>query len=175
MDAALLCRLMLTDEKYLTKQEKENWLSKNLTKVYGRSLEWTLKHKKSMLSGTLVLLVVALAMFFNMGQSFLPDFNEGSLTISAVCKPGVSLYENNNLGNIIERELLSIPEVTSTARRTGRGELDEHSQSTNGAEIDVNFDLKDRSQEEFLTDVREKLASIPGIASTVGHHRLSLH
>ncbi len=171
----LLCRLLLTDKKYLVKQEKENWLSKNLISVYGHSLEWALKHKKSILGGTLVLLIVALGMFFNMGQSFLPDFNEGSLTISAVCKPGVSLYENNNLGKIIERELLSIPEVTSTARRTGRGELDEHSQSTNGAEIDVNFELKDRSQEEFLADVREKLASVPGIASTVGQplgHRI---
>ena len=171
----LLCRLLLTDKKYLVKQEKENWLSKNLISVYGRSLEWALKHKKSILSGTIVLLVVALGMFFNMGQSFLPDFNEGSLTISAVCKPGVSLYENNNLGKIIERELLSIPEVTSTARRTGRGELDEHSQSTNGAEIDVNFELKDRPQEEFLTEVREKMASVPGIASTVGQplgHRI---
>lgn len=171
----LLCRLLLTDKKYLVKQEKENWLSKNLISVYGRSLEWALKHKKSILGGTLVLLIIALGMFFNMGQSFLPDFNEGSLTISAVCKPGVSLYENNNLGKIIERELLSIPEVTSTARRTGRGELDEHSQSTNGAEIDVNFELKDRSQEEFLAEVREKLASVPGIASTVGQplgHRI---
>ena len=171
----LLCRLLLTDKKYLVKQEKENWLSKNLISVYGRSLQWALGHKKSILGGTLVLLVIALGMFFNMGQSFLPDFNEGSLTISAVCKPGVSLYENNNLGKIIERELLSIPEVTSTARRTGRGELDEHSQSTNGAEIDVNFELGDRSQEEFLADVREKMASVPGIASTVGQplgHRI---
>ena len=171
----LLCRLLLTDEKYLVKQEKENWLSKNLIAIYGRSLQWTLGHKKSILGGTIVLLIVALGMFFNMGQSFLPDFNEGSLTISAVCKPGVSLYENNNLGKIIERELLSIPEVTSTARRTGRGELDEHSQSTNGAEIDVNFELRDRSQEEFLADVREKIASVPGIASTVGQplgHRI---
>ena len=171
----LLCRMMLTSDKYLTKQEKENWLAKNLQKVYGRSLDWALTHKKTILGGTMVMLLIALGLFFNMGQSFLPDFNEGSLTISAVCKPGVSLYENNNLGKIIERELLSIPEVTSTARRTGRGELDEHSQSTNGAEIDVNFDLKDRSQEEFLTEVREKLASIPGIASTVGQplgHRI---
>ena len=171
----LMCKLMLTSDKYLVKQEKENWLAKNLSKIYGRSLEWVLSHKKTMLGSTLVLLLIALGMFFNMGQSFLPDFNEGSLTISAVCKPGVSLYENNNLGKIIERELLSIPEVTSTARRTGRGELDEHSQSTNGAEIDVNFELKDRPQEEFLADVREKLASIPGIASTVGQplgHRI---
>ena len=171
----LLCKMMLTSDKYLAKQEKESWVARNLSNAYAKSLQWALGHKKTVIGGTLAVLVIALAMFFNMGQSFLPDFNEGSLTISAVCKPGVSLYENNNLGKIIERELLSIPEVTSTARRTGRGELDEHSQSTNGAEIDVNFDLKDRSQEEFLTDVREKLASVPGIASTVGQplgHRI---
>ena len=171
----LLCKMMLTSDKYLAKQEKESWVARHLSRAYTKSLEWALGHKKSVIGGTLVVFIIALAMFFNMGQSFLPDFNEGSLTISAVCKPGVSLYENNELGKIIERELLSIPEVTSTARRTGRGELDEHSQSTNGAEIDVNFDLKDRSQEEFLTDVREKLASVPGIASTVGQplgHRI---
>lgn len=171
----LLCKMMLTSDKYLAKQEKESWVARHLSNAYSKSLEWALGHKKTVIGGTLAVLVIALAMFFNMGQSFLPDFNEGSLTISAVCKPGVSLYENNNLGKIIERELLSIPEVTSTARRTGRGELDEHSQSTNGAEIDVNFDLKERSQEEFLADVREKLASVPGIASTVGQplgHRI---
>ena len=171
----LLCKMMLTSDKYLAKQEKESWVARHLSNAYAKSLQWALGHKKTVIGGTLIVLIVALAMFFNMGQSFLPDFNEGSLTISAVCKPGVSLYENNNLGKIIERELLSIPEVTSTARRTGRGELDEHSQSTNGAEIDVNFDLKDRSQEEFLADVREKLASVPGIASTVGQplgHRI---
>ena len=171
----LLCKLMLTSDKYLAKQEKESWVARHLSRAYTKSLEWALGHKKSVIGGTLLVFIIALAMFFNMGQSFLPDFNEGSLTISAVCKPGVSLYENNELGKIIERELLSIPEVTSTARRTGRGELDEHSQSTNGAEIDVNFQLGDRSQEEFLTDVREKLASVPGIASTVGQplgHRI---
>ena len=171
----LLCKLMLTSDKYLAKQEKESWVARHLSRAYTKSLEWALGHKKSVIGGTLLVFIIALAMFFNMGQSFLPDFNEGSLTISAVCKPGVSLFENNELGKIIERELLSIPEVTSTARRTGRGELDEHSQSTNGAEIDVNFDLKDRSQEEFLADVREKLASVPGIASTVGQplgHRI---
>ena len=171
----LLCKLMLTSDKYLAKQEKESWVARHLSRAYTRSLEWALGHKKSVIGGTLLVFIIALAMFFNMGQSFLPDFNEGSLTISAVCKPGVSLFENNELGKIIERELLSIPEVTSTARRTGRGELDEHSQSTNGAEIDVNFQLGDRSQEEFLTDVREKLASVPGIASTVGQplgHRI---
>jgi Cu/Ag efflux pump CusA len=110
-----------------------------------------------------------------MGRSFLPEFNEGSLTLSVVCKPGTSLEESNRLGNLVENELLSIPEIESTARRTGRGELDEHSQTVNSAEIDVNFTLKDRNRDEFMADVRAKIAAVPGIASTVGQplgHRI---
>jgi len=113
--------------------------------------------------------------FASMGRSFLPEFNEGSLTLSVVTKPGTSLEESNKLGNLVEQELLSLPEIWSTARRTGRGELDEHSQTTNSAEIDVNFTLKDRSDEEFKQAVRDKLASIAGIAATVGQplgHRI---
>jgi len=110
-----------------------------------------------------------------MGRSFLPEFNEGSLTLSVITKPGASLEESNRLGNLVESELLAIPEVSSTARRTGRGELDEHSQTTNSAEIDVSFELKERSKDEFLTDVRNTLSGIPGIAYTVGQplgHRI---
>jgi Cu/Ag efflux pump CusA len=110
-----------------------------------------------------------------MGRTFLPEFNEGSLTLSVVCKPGTSLEESNRLGNLVETELLSIPEVESTARRTGRGELDEHSQTTNSAEIDVNFTLNERTHDEFMTEVRAKIAGIPGIAATIGQplgHRI---
>ncbi|MCL1937741.1 MAG: efflux RND transporter permease subunit [Candidatus Azobacteroides sp.] len=171
----LLCKLMLSNEKYLNKNEKDSWLVRKLTELYGTSLAWVLRNKKKALYPTLALFIFSVALFFTMGQSFLPDFNEGSLTISAVTKPGVSLEENNSLGNLIEIELLNIPEVTTTARRTGRGELDEHSQAANSAEIDVNFQLKKRSRETFLADVRETLANIPGIASTVGQplgHRI---
>ncbi len=110
-----------------------------------------------------------------MGQSFLPEFNEGSATISAVAKPGVSLDVNNELGNLMERELLKIPEVVSTARRTGRGELDEHSQSTNGAELDVQFVLGERSRDEVFNDMRERLSGVPGVVTMVGQplgHRI---
>lgn len=171
----LLCKLLLSSDKYLDKQEKESWATRHLLKGYHRSLEWTLNHKKTILIPTVLLFLTALGLFFTMGQSFLPDFNEGSLTITAISKPGVSLEESNKLGYVIENELLSIPEVSSTARRTGRGELDEHSQSTNAAEIDVNFTLKGRSQEDFLNEVRQRLGSIPGIAATVGQplgHRI---
>ena len=118
---------------------------------------------------------LAAGLFFTLGQSFLPEFNEGSLVVTAVTKPGISLDENNKLGNLIETELLEIPEITSTARRTGRGELDEHSQAINSAEIEVNFDLADRSREKFLEDVRLRLADIHGIVTSVGQplgHRI---
>lgn len=171
----LLCKMLLSDEKYLEKQEKESWLSRHLMRGYNTSLNWSLNHKKTVIFSTLALLVIAVGLFFTMGQSFLPDFNEGSLTITAISKPGISLEESNKLGNIIENELLAIPEVNSTARRSGRGELDEHSQATNAAEIDVNFTLSERSQEEFLAEVRHRLSEIPGIAATVGQplgHRI---
>ena len=171
----LLCKMILSDDRYLEKRDKESWITRKLTNGYDKSLRWALDHKKTVIISTFTLLIAAVAVFFTMGRSFLPDFNEGSLTITAVSKPGISLEESNRLGHIVETELLDIPEVSSTARRSGRGELDEHSQSTNSAEIDVNFTLGERTQEEFLTDVRERLASIPGIAATVGQplgHRI---
>ena len=171
----LLAKMLLTDDKYLAKNEKEKWLVRKLSFYYEQSLIWSLKHKKVVVGATLVLFVVSLMAFSTMGRSFLPEFNEGSLTLSVVTKPGTSLDESNRIGNLVETELLALPEITSTARRTGRGELDEHSQTTNSAEIDVNFLLKERSQEEFLADVRLTLARIPGIAATVGQplgHRI---
>jgi CzcA family heavy metal efflux pump len=170
-----MCKLMLTNTKYLDKNTKDKWFTRKLTEIYGVSLQWVLQNKKKVLYSTIAVFIISIGLFFTMGQSFLPEFNEGSLTISAVTKPGVSLEESNRLGNLMETELLKIPEVTSTARRTGRGELDEHSQTTNSAEIDVNFQLKDRSREAFMADARQTLVNIPGLASTVGQplgHRI---
>ena len=171
----LLCKLLLSSEKYMFKKEKDKWFTTSLINSYIKTLEWALLHKKIVIGTSLGLFIASLIAFSTMGRSFLPEFNEGALTISAISKPGISLEESNQLGNLIEEELLEIPEVKSTARRTGRGELDEHSQTTNSAEIDVNFELKDRSNEEFVADVREKLAGVPGIAATVGQplgHRI---
>lgn len=171
----LLCKMLLTNDKYLSKNEKDKWLTSKLIHYYQVSLEWALHHKKLVVYSSLGLFVVSLVLYSTMGRTFLPEFNEGSLTLSVVCKPGTSLEESNRLGNLVETELLSIPEIESTARRTGRGELDEHSQTVNSAEVDVNFTLKDRNREEFLIDVRKKIAGIPGIAATVGQplgHRI---
>ncbi len=171
----LLSKMLLSNENFLSKNQEDKWLSRNLRKQYERSLNWTLRHGKWVLGAVIVLFVVAVGLFFTFGRSFLPEFNEGSLTLSVVTQPGTSLDENNEIGNLVETKLLEIPEVTTTCRRTGRGELDEHSQATNSAEIEVNFDLKDRPKEAFVQEVREKLASIPGIAATVGQplgHRI---
>jgi len=171
----LLAKMLLTNDKYLAKNEKEKWLVRKMMQYYEQSLDWALRYKRIILISVFGLFVVSLFLLSSMGRSFLPEFNEGSLTLSVITQPGTSLEESNRIGNLVETELLSIPEVTSTARRTGRGELDEHSQTTNSAEIDVNFTLKDRNSEEFLADVRVKLAGIPGIASTVGQplgHRI---
>lgn len=171
----LLCKMMLSSDKYLTKNEKDSWLTRKLTAGYGSSLAWVLRNKKKVLYPTFVVFILSVVLFFTMGQSFLPEFNEGSLVISAVTKPGVSLEENNRLGNLMENELLKIPEVTATARRTGRGELDEHSQATNSSEIDVNFRLQKREREDFMLEVRETFADIPGIGITIGQplgHRI---
>lgn len=171
----LLAKLLLANDKYLDKNEKEKWLVRKLLFYYEKSLAWSLKHKKSVIFTSLGLFVISLIAFASMGRSFLPEFNEGSLTLSVVTKPGASLEESNKLGNLVETELLSIPEINGTARRTGRGELDEHSQTVNSAEIDATFQLSDRSREEFMADVRETIARIPGIAATVGQplgHRI---
>ena len=171
----LLCKMMLTGDKYLTKAEKKNWVERWLLKGYRSSLRFVLRYAKLFVGLLLLLFAVCIFLFTQMGRSFLPEFNENALTIAAVSRPGVSLEESNKIGAAIEKELLKIPEVTSTARRTGRGELDEHSQTSNGAEIDVNFKLGDRSKTEFLADVRERMAKIPGVVTSVGQpleHRI---
>lgn len=171
----LLCKLLLSSDKYLERNNKESWISRKMSGLYGRLLDGALKHRGVVMGVTGALLVGAVVLMFTMGRGFLPEFNEGSLTIAAVAKPGISLEESNKIGNLIEKQLLEVPEITSTSRRTGRGELDEHSQATNGAEIDVNFKLAKRSKEKFMNDVRTRLANIPGIAVSIGQplgHRI---
>lgn len=171
----LLTKMLLTNKKYLDKNKKEKWLVRKLSGIYEQSLIWTLKYKKLVILSTLGVFVISLFAFSTLGRSFLPEFNEGSLTLSVITKPGTSLNESNLLGNLVENELLEIPEVLTTARRTGRGELDEHSQTANSAEIDVNFNVSERSLEEFMADIRKTLTGIPGIAFTVGQplgHRI---
>ena len=171
----LLCKDLLASEKYLDNNDRESFLSRKLSAWYARSLDTAMSHKKAVLGATALLLAGAVVVFSFMGSSFLPDFNEGSMTISAVTGQGSSLDVSDQLGELMERELLTIPEVVRTSRRTGRGDLDEHSQATNGAEIDVNFKLGKRPKDEVFDEVRAKLNAIPGVAVTVGQplgHRI---
>lgn len=171
----LLCKMMLASDSYLKRVEKKNWVDRWLLTKYSASLVWMMARARYVIGALVLLFVLCVVLFISMGRSFLPEFNEKALTIAAVSRPGISLEESHRIGAIIERELLQIPEVTSTARRTGRGELDEHSQTVNGAEIDVNFTLDERSKEDFLKEVRMRLASVPGVVTSVGQpleHRI---
>lgn len=171
----VLCSYLLTNDKMLHKQHIESWLVVRLQKVYIRLLEKAMKWKKIMISGCVVLFVLALLAFSQLGRSFLPEFNEGSLVVSAVSLPGISLEESNKIGTNIEKALLTVPEIKITTRRTGRAELDEHAQGVNASEIDAPFTLEDRSRTDFMEDVRNKLAEVTGANITIGQpigHRI---
>ena len=139
-----------------------------LTKIYTRLLAWTLRHSKVVLGATVALFVVALVAFFGLGRSFLPPFNEGSFTINVATLPGISLEESDKIGRRAEELLLTIPEIQTVGRKTGRAELDEHALGVNVSEIEAPFILGDRSKEALVAEVREKLGTLPGTNSEVG-------
>ena len=171
----VLASYLLTNDKMLLKQHKESWLVERLQKVYSNALNRAMEMKKTVLVIAGVLFLVALLALSQLGRSFLPEFNEGSLVVSAVSLPGISLEESNKIGTQVEKALLSVPEIKITTRRTGRAELDEHAQGVNAAEIDAPFTLEERSRAEFMADVREKLAGISGVNITIGQpigHRI---
>ena len=154
---------------------KEAFVAVWMKKHYERALLGALKYNKWVLGGTIALFVVALGCFFTLGRSFLPSFNEGSLTINITSMPGVSLEESDKLGRRAEELLLSIPEIQTVARKTGRAELDEHSRGVNGSEIEAPYELKDRSKEEMMQEVRDKLNTLSGANIELGQpisHRI---
>ena len=154
---------------------KEAFVAVWMKKHYERALLWALNHKAIVLGGTGVVFVGALVCFFTLGRSFLPSFNEGSLTINITSMPGVSLEESDKLGRRAEELLLSIPEIQTVARKTGRAELDEHSRGVNGSEIEAPYELKDRSKDEMMQEVRDKLNTLSGANIELGQpisHRI---
>lgn len=154
---------------------KEAFVTVWLKRHYERWLTWALGHKRPVVVSTVVLFLVALGLFFTLGHSFLPKFNEGSLTINISSLPGISLEESNRIGERAEKILMSIPEIKTVARKTGRAELDEHALGVNVSEIEAPFELKDRSHEEMLNDVRKKLSVITGANIEIGQpisHRI---
>ena len=165
----VLCSYLLGNHKNNDdKEEKEPIVTRKLKEVYGKSLNWALGHKAVVLGVTAALFVATLVIFAGLGRSFLPPFNEGSFTINVSTMPGVSLEESDKIGAKVEQILLSIPEIQTVGRKTGRAELDEHALGVNTSEIEAPFILDKRSKNELLYDIREKLGLIPGINVEVG-------
>lgn len=143
---------------------------------YSRLLTWaTGKASRGILIVTGTLVVVTIGLFFTLGRSFLPPFNEGSFTINVSTLPGISLEESNRIGLQAEKLILQVPEVGAVARKTGRAELDEHALGVNTSEMEVPYTLKERSKEEVMADLRHRLATLPGVSVEIGQpisHRI---
>lgn len=171
----VLCSYLLATPKALQKSEKEPYVSRSLKRIYQKSLQWALHHKKIILGTAGGLLIITLILLFQLGRSFLPPFNEGSLTINVSTMPGISLEESDKMGLLAEKVLMNIPEIQTVARKTGRAELDEHALGVNTSEIEAPFVLQERSRDEFLTDVRKQLGQLKGANIEIGQpisHRI---
>ena len=164
----VLCSYMLTTKKALKKNEKEPFVSRTLKVWYKKALEWALRHKKVVIGTSAALLIFTIIIMTGLGRSFLPPFNEGSLTINISTMPGISLEESDNMGRMAEKILLDIPEIQTVARKTGRAELDEHALGVNVSEMEAPFELDERSRDEFLADVRQRLGELKGVNIEIG-------
>ena len=171
----VLCSYLLKDEKMLKKQSEGTKVERWLQKTYSDVLNRALKIPRTVIAVTVVAFLLSIVLFTQLGRSFLPEFNEGSLVISVVGPPAMSLEESNKTGRQVEQILLEMDEVNVVTRRTGRAELDEHAQGVNAAEIDVPFTLGDKTKDEFFEEVRGKLSFVPGVNITLGQpiaHRI---
>ncbi|CUO81578.1 Cation efflux system protein CzcA [Parabacteroides distasonis] len=171
----VLCSYLLNRKATGMKELREAWIARKLKVVYKRALEFALAYQKWVLGTTIALFVVALVIFFHLGRSFLPPFNEGSFTINVSSLPGISLDESDQIGRRAEALLLQVPEIKTVARKTGRAELDEHALGVNVSEIEAPFELQDRSRDEVMNDVRKKLSTISGANIEIGQpisHRI---
>jgi len=169
-----LCSILLPRARSILKGN-DPWLIRVLKRTYRPSLSFSLDHPWVVLGASGLLLIAAGVGVSRMGRSFLPEFNEGSLTVGAVTIPGTSLAESDQLGTALEKILLTVPEVRSTGRRTGRAELDEHVQSVESAEIDVDLRMANRPKDEVLQEIRDKVSVLPGTNVSVGQpisHRI---
>ncbi|HOI26968.1 MAG TPA: efflux RND transporter permease subunit [Paludibacteraceae bacterium] len=170
----VLCSYLLGKEKSEALQ-KEPFVVHHLKNWYRRALSWAFDHSKAVLMTTFGALAVVLIVFFNLGRSFLPSFNEGSFTINVSTLPGVSLEESDKVGRMAEEILLTVPEIQTVARKTGRAELDEHALGVNVSEIEAPFELKERSKDEVLAEIRTKMKTLPGVNVEIGQpitHRM---
>lgn len=172
----VLCSFLLGSKKAMQTLDREPKFSRWLRQAYEKALGWSFGHAKSIFVTTGLLLLLALGTFFTLGRSFLPPFNEGSLTINVSTLPGISLEESDRLGREAEKIILSMPEISLTARKTGRAELDEHSLGVNVSEIEAPYKLdQGRSRSELLADLRHELSHLPGVNVEIGQpisHRI---
>jgi len=155
--------------------EEDTWLVRHLKRVDAPVVRWAIRHSNLVIAGAVVTVVLAGSLFSLMGREFLPPFNEGSLSVSAILPPGTGLDESNRIGSAIEKLLLTVPEVAHTGRRTGRAEMDEHAEGVGYSEIDVGLKPSKRPQAAVLADIRKKLDQIPGVVIAIGQpisHRL---
>ncbi len=169
-----LCSYLLSKTS-LFDTEEESFVVRLLKRMYGKTLNIVLARPNAIIFGAVLALLASSAIVPFLGRAFLPEFNEGSLTLSVVTLPGTSLDESNKLGTLVEKILLSHPCIKTTARRTGRAELDEHAQGVNSAELDARFELDDRSKEQMLEELRKSLSVVPGTNITIGQplgHRI---
>jgi Cu(I)/Ag(I) efflux system membrane protein CusA/SilA len=171
----VLCSYLLGKPKKGDKPEREPYVVRKLKGVYEKALKWTLSHRKWALGIAGVMLAATIAVFFTLGRSFLPPFNEGSFTINISTLPGISLEESDKMGRIAENILLSVPEIQTVGRKTGRAELDEHALGVNVSEIEAPFVLAERSKDEVLAEIRKKLKVLSGVNIEIGQpisHRI---
>lgn len=171
----VLCSLLLGTKKQMERIDREPRISVAMKRLYSRALTWTLGHGRTVLIATVALFAVALGLFFTLGRGFLPPFNEGSFTINVSTLPGISLDESDRVGRLAEEIILSVPEINTTARKTGRAELDEHSLGVNVSEIEAPYTLTGRSRAEVADELRHKLSQLPGVNVEIGQpvsHRI---
>ena len=171
----VMCSYMLTGEKQLRSSEKEPVVARMFKRWYETALVWCLRYKGVVIGLVAALFAGAVVVFAGFGSSFLPPFNEGSLTINVGAMPGISLEESDNMGRMVENILLEIPEIKTVARKTGRAELDEHALGVNASEIEAPFELDGRSRAEFMADVRSRLGELRGMSIEIGQpisHRI---
>ncbi len=157
------------------RHNKDSWMLRQLKALYKPFLMWSIDHKWIILGTAGVLVLVALIALPFLGREFLPEFNEGTLNISMATLPGTSLEQSDKIGKMTEDILLEDPAVISTARRTGRTELDEHAMGSHAHEMEVRIDLSREKKRELLDRLRQELALVPGTNITIGQpisHRI---
>ena len=171
----VLCSYLLEKKKSGKQKSSESKVVSVLKSGLSRCLNWGLSHSRILLWSTAGLFVLSLVIFFTLGRSFLPSFNEGSLTINVSTLPGISLEESDKIGREAEMIILSMPEISTVSRRTGRAELEEHALGVNVSELDAPYKLEGRTRNEMVRELRAKLSEIPGTNIEIGQpisHRI---